>query len=94
MIPALLAQIGLPLIARLAGAGLETLDNPVAAAAAGALREVDGVLRSTRRTGASKRRRARARRKPPGAKSTPRCAPRHAPKTLMCAAGGRPSVMR
>ncbi len=46
MIPALLARIGLPLIARLAGAGLEALDNPAADAAAKALREVDGVLRS------------------------------------------------
>ena len=46
MIPTLLAQIGLPLIARLAGAGLKALDNPAADAAAEALREVDGVLRS------------------------------------------------
>ncbi len=46
MIPALLAQIGLPLIARLAGAGLEALDNPAADTAARALREVDGVLRT------------------------------------------------
>jgi len=45
MIPALLAQIGLPLLARLAGAGLEALANPVADAAAKALREVDGLLR-------------------------------------------------
>lgn len=46
MIPTLLAQIGLPLIARLAGAGLEALDNPAADTAAKALREVDDVLRS------------------------------------------------
>ena len=46
MIPALLAQIGLPLIARLAGAGLEALDNPAADAAARALREADGMLRN------------------------------------------------
>ena len=46
MIPTLLAQIGLPLLARLAGAGLEALGNPVADAAAEALRKVDGVLRT------------------------------------------------
>ena len=46
MIPALLAQIGLPLLARLAGAGLEALDNPAAEAAAEALRKVDGALGS------------------------------------------------
>ena len=50
--------------------------------------------RSTPRTGASRWRRARARRKPPCARSTPPCAPRPAPRTPMCAAGGRPSAMR
>ena len=44
MIPAILARIGLPLLARLAGAGLEALDNPAADAAAKAIREVEGVL--------------------------------------------------
>lgn len=44
MIPALLAQIGLPLLVRAVGAGLDRLDHPAAAGAAQALREVGDDL--------------------------------------------------
>ncbi len=44
MLPALLAQIGLPLLARLAGAGLKAIDTPAAKAAAEALGEVERAL--------------------------------------------------
>ncbi|HYD31870.1 MAG TPA: 3TM-type holin [Azospirillaceae bacterium] len=40
MLPVLLAQIGLPLLIRAVGAGLERIDNPIAAGAAKALAEV------------------------------------------------------
>jgi hypothetical protein len=44
MIPLLLAQLGLPLLLRAAGAGLEKIDNPVAAGAAQALKAVDAAV--------------------------------------------------
>jgi len=44
MIPALIAQIGLPLLMKAVGAGLSRLDNPVAEAASKALGEVEGAL--------------------------------------------------
>jgi hypothetical protein len=44
MIPLLLAQIGLPLLLRAAGAGLEKIENPVAAGAARALKAVDAAV--------------------------------------------------
>jgi hypothetical protein len=44
MIPALLAQLGLPLLIRAVGAGLDRLDHPAAGAAAQALRSVEGEL--------------------------------------------------
>ena len=44
MLPLLLAQIGLPLLLRAVGAGLEKIDNPVAAGAAQALKAVDAAV--------------------------------------------------
>ncbi|MGQ9366638.1 3TM-type holin [Azospirillum sp. ST 5-10] len=44
MIPALLAQIGLPLLTRLLSDGLGTVDHPAAKAAAGALKEVRAAI--------------------------------------------------
>ncbi|MFT6582069.1 MAG: 3TM-type holin [Alphaproteobacteria bacterium] len=44
MIPALLAQIGLPLLARAVGGALSNIDHPVAAAAASALSAVDAEI--------------------------------------------------
>lgn len=44
MIPALLAQIGLPILIRAVGAGLRSIDHPAAGAAAAALTEVDGAV--------------------------------------------------
>jgi len=48
MIPALIAQIGLPLLMKAVGAGLSRLDNPVADAASKALGEVEGALATSR----------------------------------------------
>ena len=48
MIPALLAQIGLPLLMKAVGAGLSRVDNPVAAAASKALQEVDSAIAGNR----------------------------------------------
>ena len=48
MIPALLAQIGLPLLLKAVGAGLARVDNPVAAAASKALAEVDSAIEGHR----------------------------------------------
>lgn len=44
MIPALIAQIGLPLLIKAVGAGLSRLDNPVAEAASKALGEAESAL--------------------------------------------------
>jgi len=44
MIAALLAQIGLPLLVRTVGSALGLIDNPVAAAAAQALKSVDAAV--------------------------------------------------
>ncbi|MDP2697572.1 3TM-type holin [Thalassospira sp.] len=44
MIPALLAQIGLPLLIRAVGAGLGTIDHPVAQTAAGGLKDIETLI--------------------------------------------------
>ncbi|RCK39986.1 MULTISPECIES: 3TM-type holin [Thalassospira] len=44
MIPALLAQIGLPLLMKAVGAGLETIDHPVAKTAAEGLKQVGDAV--------------------------------------------------
>lgn len=46
MIPALLAEIGIPLLARLLREGLERIDHPVAEAAAEGLAAVEGAIGS------------------------------------------------
>ncbi len=48
MIPALLAQLGLPLLVRTVGSALGMIDNPIAATAAAALKEVDGAIADSR----------------------------------------------
>lgn len=48
MIAALLAQVGLPLLVRTVGSALGLIDNPLAAAAAAALKEVDGAITDSR----------------------------------------------
>ena len=48
MIAALLAQVGLPLLVRTVGSALGLIDNPLAAAAVSALREVDGAISDSR----------------------------------------------
>lgn len=44
MIPALLAQIGLPLLIKAVGAGLDAIDNPLAKTAAKGLRDVEAAV--------------------------------------------------
>lgn len=44
MIPALLAQIGLPLLVKAVGGALESIDNPVAKGASEALKAVDDAV--------------------------------------------------
>ncbi|AUG52127.1 3TM-type holin [Thalassospira marina] len=44
MIPAILAQIGLPLLIKAVGAGLDALDNPVAKTAAKGLRDMENLV--------------------------------------------------
>ena len=44
MIPALLAQIGLPLLIKAVGAGLDHIDNPIAQTAADTLKQVDDAV--------------------------------------------------
>jgi hypothetical protein len=46
MIPALLAQLGLPLLIKAVGAGLDAIDNPVAKSAAKGLKEVEKAVSS------------------------------------------------
>ena len=48
MIAALLAQVGLPLLVRTVGSALGLIDNPLAATAAAALKEVDGAMSDQR----------------------------------------------
>jgi len=48
MIAALLAQVGLPLLVRTVGSALGLIDNPLASAAAAALKEVDGAIADSR----------------------------------------------
>lgn len=48
MLPALLAQIGLPFLVRAVGAGLEAIDHPIASGAAQALAAVDGAVNEGR----------------------------------------------
>lgn len=50
MIAALLAQIGLPMLVRAVGSALGMIDNPVAAGAAQALKEVDAAVSDGRIT--------------------------------------------
>lgn len=51
MIPALLAQIGIPLLVKAVGGALQDTDNPVAKAAGDALEAVDGEIRAGRLSG-------------------------------------------
>lgn len=44
MIPAILAQLGIPLLIKLVGEGLRKLDNPIADGAADALSQVDDAI--------------------------------------------------
>lgn len=44
MIPALLAQIGLPLLMKAVGAGLDHIDNPIAKTAAKGLKQVEQAV--------------------------------------------------
>ncbi|MEK9844346.1 MAG: ribokinase, partial [Thalassospira sp.] len=44
MIPALLAQIGLPLLIKAVGAGLDHIDNPIAKTAADGLKQVEQAV--------------------------------------------------
>lgn len=44
MIPAILAQIGLPLLIKAVGAGLEAIDNPVAKSTAKGLRDMQDLV--------------------------------------------------
>ena len=44
MIPALLAQIGLPLLIKAVGAGLDHIDNPIAKTAADTLKQVEDAV--------------------------------------------------